>query len=315
MTLTGHHFYLITKVCWNLGTSQSNRFHGISNIFPHVAGEVIYHLQVETCCSDCGASQTHLQTDTLSLSQAVSSQNPAHQLWMSSTVLALISASAWLSHPVGSVSAMIKGSAQCRCHFHKSGHAGAAVVGISCEAPASLGAGTVVLSWGWARISHPHTAHWGWKHLGPLMLLGVSQDLGMTTGQQFWIYLHKIPISKAATWSPVVACMTVRDLKVIFQEVEKAIHCDFYGGDLFQFIDRNCSHNSKEIAKREKMRYVFFMLTKWKEIKTTVFWDVIQKSELIIFKFFMGFRFWILFTRSIQMLLSMTLFSPSKKKN
>lgn len=185
MTLTGHHFYLITKVCWNLGTSQSNRFHGISNIFPHVAGEVIYHLQVKTCCSDCGASQTHLQTDTLSLSQAVSSRNPAHQLWMSSTVLALISASAWLSHPVGSVSAMIKGNAQCRCHFHKSGHAGAAVVGISCEAPASLGAGTVVLSWGWARISHSHTAHWGWKHLGPLMLLGVSQDLGMTTGQQF----------------------------------------------------------------------------------------------------------------------------------
>lgn len=75
MTLTGHHFYLITKVCWNLGTSQSNRFCGVSNIFPHVTGEVIYHLQVKTCCSDCRAAQTHLQTHTLSLSQAVSSWN------------------------------------------------------------------------------------------------------------------------------------------------------------------------------------------------------------------------------------------------
>lgn len=43
-----------------------------------------------------------------------------------------------------------------------------------------------------------------------------------------------------------MACMMLRDLKVIFQEVKKAVHYDFYSGDLFQFIDRNCSHNSKE---------------------------------------------------------------------
>lgn len=104
------------------------------------------------------------------------------------------------------------------------------------------------------------------------MLSGISQDLGMTKGQQFVDkFTKKIPIAKAPTRSPVMACMMVRDLKVFFQEVKKAIHYDFYGGDLFQFIDRNCSHNSKEIAKREKMRCVSFMLTKWKEMKTTVF--------------------------------------------
>lgn len=84
------------------------------------------------------------------------------------------------------------------------------------------------------------------------------------------MYLQKIPISKTRTWSPVMACIMVRDLKAIFQ-VKEAIYFDFYSGNLFQFIDRNCSHNSKEMQRGKKQGVLFFMFTKWKEIKVTVF--------------------------------------------
>lgn len=83
-----------------------------------------------------------------------------------------------------------------------------------------------------------------------------------------------------------------QDLKAIFQEVEEeVVHCDFYGGDLFQYMDINCSHNSKEIAKREKQGMVFYAHKMERNKKYSVFWDVIQRSGLIIFKFLWGLGF------------------------
>lgn len=242
MTLIGHHSYLITKVCWNLGTSQSNRFHGASNVFPHVTGEVIHDLQVKTCCSDCGAAQaTFTQTPW-----ACPKQSPLEIQLISCACPAVfwLLFQPWLSH-IGSVSAVIKGNAQCRSH--------------------STDQVTLGLLWLASTVQHQHpwysagdgpgSEYHGWKPLGMLVLSGVSQDSGMTTGQQFLDVFTKNSYLKST--SPVMACIMVRDLKAIFQ-VKKAIYFDFYSGNLFQFIDRNCSHNSKEIAKREKTKHGFF---------------------------------------------------------
>lgn len=125
---------------------------------------------------------------------------------------------------------------------------------------------------------HPHIA-W-WEHL----------NLGMTMGQQFLDMFAKASNAKAPIGFLSQHVWWCQDLKAIFQ-VEKAIHCDFYGSDLFQYADKNCSHNSKEIAKREKWGMGFYAHKMERNKKCSVFWVVFQESGLIIFKFLWGLGF------------------------
>lgn len=56
-------------------------------------------------------------------------------------------------------------------------------------------------------------------------------------------------------------------------------------------MDRNCSHNSKEIAKRVKWGMAFYAYKMERNKKCTVFWDTFQKCGLIIFKVLWGLGF------------------------
>lgn len=166
VTLTAHQFCLITEPHWNLGTPQSHGFSGLWNIFACVASEVIYHLHLKACRSDSWVAQTHLQTDSPEL---LATDGPfsksTWRLWTSSSVLAVASASAWLSHPVALVTVATEDNSNKRWHFHRSsGHAGGSQL-LLWWAPAPSGAWVVVVS---IPPCHPHLAHWGQEPLGSL---------------------------------------------------------------------------------------------------------------------------------------------------
>lgn len=215
-------------------------------------------------------------------------------LWMSSSVLAVASATAWLSHPVVLVTAVIKENYKGGWHFHtSSGHTGTAAVGMSSEAPASLGAWAAVLSWESIRIRHPTPPSPG----STLMMgtLGITNAIWRLpgfrddNGTAIWGDVCKNLLAQKCLFGlPSWHAWWCRDLKAIFQEAKKAIHCDFYGGDLFQYMDRNWSHNSKEIAKRGKKEAWFFMHTKWKEIKNAPFSETCSKKVGWLFSSFYG---------------------------
>lgn len=218
-------------------------------------------------------------------------------LWMSSRVLAVASATAWLSHPVVLVTAVIKENYKGGWRFHtSSGHTGTAAVGMSSEAPASLGTWAAVLSWESIRIRHPTLPPPG----STLMMgtLGISNAIWRLpgfrddNGTAIWGDVCKSLLAQKCLFGlPSWHAWWCWDLKAIFQEVKKAIHCDFYGGDLFQYMDRNCSHNSKEIAKRGKRGMGFYAHKMERNKKCSVFWDMFQESGLIIFKFLWGLGF------------------------
>lgn len=204
VTLTAHQFYLITEPHWNLGTPQSYRFSGVWNIFACVASKVIYHLHMKTCHSDSWVAQTHLQTDTPELlATGGLFSKSTWRLQTSGSVLAVASASVWLSHPLVLVTVVIEDNSNQRWHFHKSsGHARGSQV-LLWWAPASSGAWAVVLS---IPPCHPHLARWGQEPLGSLTqcLPGFRDDSRTAV---CFLCLQNPPSLRVPTWAHVMVCM------------------------------------------------------------------------------------------------------------